>query len=734
MAGLAAPRSLLETLAHWVKQTPEKPLYSFVDNKGEETAALTYASLTTRSGLLAQKLLSDIGVVAGDRVLLVYEPSLEFIVAFFACLRAGLTAVPCFPPDPRGKSKDLHMFTAVQANSGASVVLTSSKYQFAKKVSGLKAMLSRSSTKWPELRWVVTDTMKLSNGGGGGAVGPSLPDAPDADGVAFLQYTSGSTSEPKGVVITHANLAHNLAAIVHQLRASPSTVVASWLPQYHDMGLIGAYLGVIYCGGSGVYMSPLSFLRDPTLWMRLVSQYGATHLQAPNFAYGLVGRKLAQAPAGQLSLDLSSVQHMINAAEPCDVQAMDSFTRATAPFGLDAGTMFPTYGLAEHCVFVCDRGSQRLAVRSDELEENRRVVLAEPGAAEATDSAVATRSIIGCGIPNREELGIDVRIVDPESREELSADCVGEIWVNSPSKARGYWGLEERTREEFHCRLAQGGSEDGYLRTGDLGFLHNDELFVCGREKDLIIIRGRNHFPQDLERCVEREPRLGGRLRPGCCAAFSVPRMTGSGTEEMLVIIAELRDGAAAVAACTDAGDTASAEAAAALSPSEVAQEMVRVIARDHGVTLGAVVLLKMRTVPKTTSGKIARKWCRDAFVGGTLSEVLRYITDGGVDGGVDGVAAEGGSEREIGVQLDGSEGAIAASDGSTSVAADPSDVPGSLQAEVRAAATPPPPRNVPRSFLQNAVSPPPSPPCPRVPVCDPGGTCFATLHRLRLS
>ena len=694
------PRTLLEALAHFVAQTPEKVVYRFVDNKGAETSSLTYAQLSTRAGLLAQKLLGDVGVAPADRVLLVYEPSLEFIVAFFACLRAGITAVPCFPPDPRGKSKDLHMFTAVQANSGAAVVLTSSKYQFAKKVSGLKAMLSRSATKWPELRWVVTDTMKLPSGGGGaGAVGPALPDAPDPSTPAFLQYTSGSTSEPKGVIITHANLAHNLAAIIHQLRASASTVVASWLPQYHDMGLIGAYLGVIYCGGLGVYMSPFSFLCDPVLWMRLVSQFGATHLQAPNFAYGLVGRKLQQQQQQQqqqqsgasqpATLDLSTVQHMINAAEPCDAQAMDSFTRATARYGLDPAVMFPTYGLAEHCVFVCDRGSQRLAVRGDELEERRRVVLVEQeegaGAEAAAAAAAGTRFIIGCGIPNREELHIDVRIVDPGTCAELGADSVGEICIDSPSKARGYWGLEERTREEFHCRLAEGGSEDGYLRTGDLGFLHGGELFVCGREKDLIIIRGRNHFPQDLERCVERDPRLGGRLRPGCCAAFSVPRATGSGTEEMLVIIAELRDGAAALAACTDAEGTAAAEAAASLSPSDVAQEMVRLIARDHGVTLGAVVLLKMRSVPKTTSGKIARKWCRDAFVGGTLQEVLRYVTDGGVDGS----AMEAGAEIEIGVQVDG--GAAADGDGPVAVV-DASDIPGSLQAEVSSPPLPLPP------------------------------------------
>lgn len=356
--------------------------------------------------------------------------------------------------------------------------------------------------------------------------------SPSTDDVAFLQYTSGSTSEPKGVMITHGNLAHNLSIITNELQATDDTIVVSWLPQYHDMGLIGSYLGVLYCGGSGYYLSPLSFLQRPMVWMEAVSKYKATHLQAPNFAFALTARKYT--PSDSTKLDLTSVRHVINAAEPVDEESIDAFVKTFGPFGFGEDVIFPTYGLAEHTVFVCSGGKQRLWVDKQALEVDGVVKIVDK-----SDNGV-TR-LVGCGYPGRQH--VDVKIVNTETCEALSEDLVGEIWIQSPSKAAGYFGKPELTKEDFHAQLKSTGESNGnsndsdYLRTGDLGFMHGGELFICGRLKDLIIVGGRNYYPQDIEATAEASSDL---LRPGCSAAFTIDPTHGGGEE--VALVAELRD------------------------------------------------------------------------------------------------------------------------------------------------------------------------------------------------
>jgi len=509
----STPSSLLDRLHYWTVHHPQKSALSFLDDQGEicrsGLGTLTYLDLTQRSSSLAMHLLQQQKLQAGDRVLLVYPPSLDFIVAFVACLKAGIIAVPAYPPDPRKLNKDLKMFATIVSSCDAKAALTSSIYSYATKLASLQTAFSNlnilssadatitNTNKWPDqLQWIVTDSVLLA------ALDTyiitedqqRLLDAVQKDvdqqPVAFLQYTSGSTSEPKGVVITRANLTDNLVLITTGLKAGEDTVVVSWLPQYHDMGLIGSYLALLYCGGTGYYLSPLSFVRNPPLWVQTMSRYRATHVQAPNFAYALTARKFLAAQAAARGkrtganvlprLDLSSLRHMINAAEPVEAASVDLFYAVFEPFGLPRGVVYPTYGLAEHTVYVCSNGRQRLVVDKHALEVDRKVVLLNDDRLRGEDSsnssevdddtlAAAVSSagskrkpspvvMMGCGRPC-DTAGLVLHIVDTTREEEnvvttgsssssgsgigktvasvvLGEDCVGEISLKSASCAK----------------------------------------------------------------------------------------------------------------------------------------------------------------------------------------------------------------------------------------------------------------------------------------------------------
>ena len=545
------------------------------------------------------------------------------------------------------------MFSKITESSGAKFALTSTEYNHLKKLAGIKDAFTKFKKQvdgWPEqLTWIITDDQKTPN------KTPLSPGQSKSlnfkdDDLAFLQYTSGSTSEPKGVMITHGNLAHNLTIITNELKAKDDTVVVSWLPQYHDMGLIGSYLGVIYCGGCGYYISPLSFLQRPCLWIEAVSKYQATHLQAPNFAFKLTARKFNPNEYKKNPLKLSSVRHIINAAEPVDEDSMNSFYSKFQPFGLQR-VIYPTYGLAEHTVFVCSGGKQVLTVKKHELEVDGEVILSSAvSASKDGESSSTTSTLVGCGFPSRQ--GVDVRIVDRETCHELPVDKVGEIWIQSPSKAGGYFLKGPETKEDFHATLDDGGGIE-YLRTGDLGFIHDDELFICGRLKDLIIgkfkrfrfnntfeslsletinsnlnrirlpitllmnymyitidcrlksVAGRNYYPQDLEATAEAS---SDNLRPGCSAAFTVDP-THVGGEEVAIVM-ELRE--------VPKNNEAEEKCAA------LANGIRAALNQEHSLGVSEVLLLKPKTVPKTTSGKIARAWCRKGYLDGTLEVVYR--------------------------------------------------------------------------------------------------------------
>ena len=605
-----------------------------------------------------------------------------------------------YPPDPRNLSKNLHSFVSIQASCGAAVALTHSVYQTARKVADVAeaaASLFRSrgvALAWPDLTWLAVDSfIQPSAGPGEGAPLPPV----QASAVAFLQYTSGSTSEPKGVTITHANLAHNLTVITRSLAASPDTVVVSWLPQYHDMGLIGAYLGTLHCGGAGFYFSPLDFIKSPPLWMQAAGRYGATHLQGPNFAYKLTARKWrergldASTPLGKL--DLSSVRHIFNAAEPVTSAAMDTFLAAFVRYGLSPDAFHPGFGMAESTVYCTDGGRARLRVSKAELEVNGQVVpwaTWEGAGADEVRAAAAQgdgapgslnlgkwvvtpqcpggtlprsgwSEVIGCGaVDKNPDVHVAIAAVDltaPAGDPGPSGDhsfppcppgTVGELWVRSASVASGgYWGEPEKTRAAFSGRLVRDDSVvEPWLRSGDLAFIWEGEVFVVGRQKDMVIVRGRNHFPQDIEGSAEAAAPTA--LRPGCSAAFAAPLRQSLRAAQALGVQpasapapgqahaeahGEDEEGLVVVVEHREAGVGAGAAKAAAAT---VAAQ----VARDHGIRPSLVLVLKPHTAVKTTSGKIARKWNARALAalagegGGQAADTAPAAGEGKAEGG----------------------------------------------------------------------------------------------------
>ncbi|KAL7532494.1 hypothetical protein ACHAXR_007665 [Thalassiosira sp. AJA248-18] len=657
--------STMKKLGHHAEVMPHKTAIAFLQTNGNNTptisSSMTYQKLNYAVEYLAARLLPpedvDDGEAApkkalvpipkdqpplakGDRILLVYPPcSPHFILGFLACLRAGLVAVPVYPPHPDRKDS-VAAFVGIARGCGARVALTNGEYAQAKRLGKMKnAFMSKLKKKkspseggddsgnnddvptWPEeLIWVVTDREPLQNPPN---IFPRVESTPEPHETAFIQYTSGSTSAPKGVVLTHSNLAHNLYIITDELDAGTETKVVSWLPQYHDMGLIGSLIGVIYSGGSGYYMSPIAFLQRPIGWLEAVSEYRGTHLQAPNFAFGLTARKFHREEyyngLGGLTvnedgkqvkpLDLSCVKHAINGAEPVTEKSMGAFVKAFSPFGFAKDVIYPTYGLAEHTVFVCSGGKGKILVHKKELEEENKIVIVDEMIDPTLKSEGGTVSFIGCGFPLNQN--VDVRIVDPVRRVALPDETVGEIWVNSPSKALKYYGKDvKETKMDFHALLedmkASSEKYGGYLRSGDLGFLHKEQLYICGRIKDLIIVGGRNHYPQDIEATAEEV--ASEHVRPGCSAAFSIGLKSGdTGDYEEVVLAMELK------------------EPLPKANKRENIVNMVRAeIFKEHSLSLSCIVLVKPKTIPKTTSGKIQRSKAQQAFLTKTLQEVYR--------------------------------------------------------------------------------------------------------------
>jgi amino acid adenylation domain-containing protein len=589
---MRSPSTFVEVLQGHAAHRPARKAYTFLQGD-VQTGVLTYEALDVRARAIAAMLQGE--RLEGQRVLLLYAPGLQFIEAFLGCLYAGAIAVPAYPPEPGLLKRSLPRFRAIVEDAQADAVLT---------VGPILALLEAARSQLSDLRqlkWLTGDQV-----GDAQASSWRRPDI-DGDSLAFLQYTSGSTSAPKGVMVSHCNILTNERVIQKAFGHTSESVITGWLPFYHDMGLIGNILQPAFLGSSCYLMSPMEFLRRPLAWIRTISTHCAETSGGPNFAYDLCVRKLEG--AGDLDLDLSSWRVAFNGSEPIRPATLRRFAHAFAPYGFDQRAFLPCYGLAESTLFVTGaRRGEGAAIRGfevDALQHGTAVPATAEGEPHALRRPVAEpaqrRELVGCGGTFG---GHECRIVDPESSLPAPDGTVGEVWVAGPSVVSGYWRRPEDTKETFGATLATGDGKT-YLRTGDLGFMHGHELFVTGRRKDLIIVRGRNHYPQDVEETVHT---AYPGLRPGCCAAFSVD---GDG-EERLVVAQE-------VGASFDGN---AAEAAAAIR---------RAIVETHELQTQAVVLLKHGTLPKTSSGKIQRRACRDGYLTGTLDAVA-HIVQGNAD------------------------------------------------------------------------------------------------------
>ncbi|GAX42411.1 AMP-dependent synthetase and ligase [Tolypothrix sp. NIES-4075] len=585
--------TLVELLHKRAFDQSDRTAYTFLEDGNREAGHLTYHQLERRAQSIAAQLQSL--TATGSRALLLYPQGLEFIAAFCGCLYAGVIAIPAPPPDPTRLKRTLPRLEAIALNAGATLVLTTSH---------LMIQLEENSSQikeFPTDHWLCTD--KITEELAQEWQQPEI----SSDTLAYLQYTSGSTSTPKGVMVSHGNLMHHATSLQKACEYTSDSITVTWMPYFHDYGLVQGMILPLYTGTPCYLMSPFSFIRRPFHWLLAISRYRATHSQAPNFAYDQCIRRIT--PEQRAQLNLSSWQAAGIGAEPIKPPVMQEFIETFAPCGFRAEAFAPAYGLAEATLVVSSSsmGSPPVFCTLDaaSLERNRVI--------EATEHQKMVRTIPGCG-----PLIGDTKVViaNPDNLTECEPDEVGEIWVANPSVALGYWQHHEETEKTFRAQLRD--TQEGlFLRTGDLGFIKDGELFVTGRIKDLIIILGRNYYPQDIEFTVERSHNA---VRSNGGAAFSV-EVNG---EERLVIVQEIERGQLRN-----------------LDTDEVMESIRQAVAQEHELPVYAVALIKGGSIPKTSSGKIQRRACQSAFLSGTLDVVAEWMSN------LNGVCAEGGATGE---------------------------------------------------------------------------------------
>ncbi|KAF0890511.1 hypothetical protein E2562_002868 [Oryza meyeriana var. granulata] len=575
------------------KVTEKNVIYTWINEEGKIMNRRTYQELHGNASHIAQKLLTSTKPVIkpGDRVLLIHLPGLEFIDAFLGCIRAGVIPVPVLPPDPmQSGGQVLLKVENISKLCNAVAILSTSSYHAAVRAGYIKNIVTlakraqKCSAQWPDIPWIHTDSWiknyRRSPDSFNSDSVLSRTVKPQPSDLCFLQFTSGSTGDAKGVMITHGGLIHNVKTMKKHYRSTSKTVLVSWLPQYHDMGLIGGLFTALVSGGTSILFSPMTFIRNPVLWLQTINDYHGTHSAGPNFAFELVIRRL-EAETNKV-YDLSSMVFLMIAAEPVRQKTVRRFIELTEPFGLSEGVLAPGYGLAENCVYVtCAFG-------------------------ECKPVFIDWQGRVCCGYVVQDDADTLIRIVDPESLTEQREDgAEGEIWISSPSSGVGYWGSSEMSQQTF-CNQLKNHPNRKFTRTGDLGRIIDGKLFITGRIKDLIIVAGRNIYSADVEKTVESSSVL---LRPGCCAVVGIPEevlaqkgisIPDSSDQVGLVVIAEVREGKAV--------------------SEEVVNNIKARVVEEHGVAVASVKLIKPRTICKTTSGKIRRFECMRQFVDNTLS------------------------------------------------------------------------------------------------------------------
>lgn len=557
---------------------PWQRCFTYLVDGEHQRQHLTYAQLDAQARTIGAHLQSR--GLAGERALLLYPSGLEFVAAFFGCLYAGVTAVPAYPPR---RNRNLLRIQSIVDDAAPGVALTTHS------VFDRVEPMIQEETDLRAIPWQCTDELEADQA--------ENWDEPDItpETLAFLQYTSGSTGTPKGVMLSHGNLLHNTRVISEGFQKSRPGEGMTWLPLYHDMGLIGGIIQPIYFGRCNVLMTPTHFLQKPIRWLRAMSDTGAIISGGPNFAYELcVDRVTEEEKQG---LDLSQWEVAFNGAEPVRASTMRRFTEAFEPCGFRPTAFYPCYGLAEATLMVAGGDKWRLPTTKTFDIEGLKAGKAKPTADNANEEE--SLELVGSG---GSFLGQEIAIVDPDTRAACPEGAIGEIWVKGPSIAQGYWGREALSAETFQATTSDGAGP--FLRTGDLGFLDEGELYVAGRLKDLIIIRGANHYPQDIEQTVEQSH---ATLPKSAGAAVAV----GSDGEEKLVVIQEMgrqRD----------------------LPFEEIFDSVRHHVTVVHDVAPAAIIFLKPNSIPKTSSGKIQRHACRDQYEQGELHIVAEWsLTDG---------------------------------------------------------------------------------------------------------
>lgn len=573
---LTAP-TLVEQLRYRATRYGDAAAFTYSrDGEEREVSRLSYAGLDARARRIASYLQRQ--GAAGERVLVLCPPGLDFIAGLFGCLYAGAIAVPVHPP-----VRD-HLVPRVES------ILEDAQPAFALSNPEMQSRIKTTVdglVKGSPLRWSVTS----EEGDDREWVAPDI----DASTVAMVQYTSGSTASPKGVVLSHGNLVHNLETIRQTWKSGFDMVGYGvfWLPPYHDMGLIGGIFETIYVGGTTALMPPNAFIKRPMRWLESMSRHRAMITAAPNFAYDLCVE--LSTPEERAALDLSNLTTAMCGAEPVRSSTLENFAEAFAPAGFRPEGFYPVYGLAEATLLVSGGSDSPVPV----VQHIDRVALGERRVVEAAADQPTALTLVGSGRPQG---GQEVIIVNPETRLPSGPDEVGEIWVAGPSVAQGYWGRPEQTEEAFSAHLADSG-RGPFLRTGDLGFFRSNELFITGRRKDLIIIRGTNHYPEDIELTVQA---CHPALMRGRGAVFSVA--AGPEGAERLVVVQEV-----------NYGQLGEAELTGILDAIRTA------VTERHEIQVDAVILVEPLKIPTTSSGKIQRSACKQQFLDGDLPVVVEW-------------------------------------------------------------------------------------------------------------
>jgi acyl-CoA synthetase (AMP-forming)/AMP-acid ligase II/acyl carrier protein len=572
----AGPTTLLDCLLEAAQRFPDKHAFVFLSDGEAESERITFKELDRRARAIAAQLKA--AGEPGERVLILYPPGLDFISAFFGCIYADMIAVPATPPQNR---RHIPRLEAICRDAQA---------RFALAPAGADEWRQprADAPQLQSLQWITPRP------------DPGLPTSwrrPEINGdsLAFLQYTSGATSAPKGVMVSHANILSNLGVICAAFQLTAEDVAVFWLPVFHDMGLIGGVLSNIYLGaraggspgGCTFLFPPSAFVEAPVRWLNALTRQHATVTGAPNFAYDYCLERITEEQ--RAGLDLSALKTAFCGAEPVRLETLDRFARRFASNGFRREAFHPVYGLAENTLIVT-HGRQLTPLLACTVDRS----LLEAGRIQAAGpESRATRTLVGCGRSPEDQR---LLIVDPQTFRPCPPERVGEIWLAGPSVARGYWNKPDLSREVFQARPAGGGSET-FLRTGDLGFLQAGELYITGRLRDLIILRGRNFFPEDLELTAEASH---AAIQSNASAAFTIE----ADDKERLVIALELQ------------------RAQRHADVEEVAAAVRGAIAETYGLETHTIAVLRPGGLPRTTSGKIQRTACREKF----LSQALEPI------------------------------------------------------------------------------------------------------------